>query len=264
MTGPSRAATRSTNSTDSTDSTDSRTPDATVHSAASEPAADAAATRAAVIRSTILVALTAISGAAALVVFPQKQAIANVWVLLGHLVPFVFGVEAIASLRPEWFRRLRLQMLAQVGCFVMVFCYFVPRMFDRSLSGDSDGFYYLMLTVVPLLILSFALQGRLAGGGVATVRRAAYGSILIMLSGIEDALFWVWRGDPIPQVWDWAYHINVFLGHIASRTEAFVFIAVHLVLALLIFTLPDSFWSGLVARVRTRRDKTPAESGTPA
>lgn len=214
-------------------------------------------------RSLSLAALTVVSGAATWSVFPKQQAIANVWVLLGHLVPFVLGAETIASLRPEWFGHHRLREVAQLGCFVAVFCYFVPRMFDRSLAGDSDGFYYLMLTLVPLLILSFALVCRISGGRAATVRRAAYGNVLIMLSGIEDALFWVWRGQPIPDSWDWAYHINVFLGHVASRTEAFGFIAVHLVLAALVFTLPDSFWRAVGARIRRQAAGEPAATQAP-
>lgn len=217
---------------------------------------------AAVTRSVVLAVLTLVSAVVVLVAFPQEQSIANAGVFIGHLVPFVLGAETIASLRPEWFGRWRLREVAQVGSFVLVFCYFVPRMFDRSLSGDSDGFYYLMLTLVPLLILSFVLHARLSGARPAIVRRAAYGNILIMLSGIEDALFWVWRGDAIPRRWDWADHITVLIGHIASRTEAFVFIGVHLVLAVLVFTLPDSFWRAIADRVRPRRP-SPSSSQTP-
>jgi len=55
-----------------------------------------------------------------------------------------------------------------------------------------------------------------------------------MLSGIEDLLFWVWRGEPVPDQWDWADHITVLLGHVASRAEAYVFIGLHLLVAVIV------------------------------
>ena len=70
------------------------------------------------------------------------------------------------------------------------------------------------------------------------MRRAAYASLLVMLSGIEDLLFFVWRGEPVPARWDWADHLTVLFGHVASRTEAYAFVAVHLVAAVLVLALP--------------------------
>jgi hypothetical protein len=182
-------------------------------------------------------------------------------VLLVHLVPFVFGVELVASLRPEWFGGGRWRELIQVASFAAVFCYFVPKMFDRFIASDFDAFYYLMLTLMPLLILAFALQHRLGGGRAATVRRGAYASVLVMLSGAEDVMFWVLRGRAIPGQWTWASHINVFFGHVVSRNTAFAFIGVHLSLAALILFLPDRFWASLLW---WRRSTHAAASSTPA
>jgi hypothetical protein len=218
-------------------------------------------TRSALRRVLVLGGLAVVSAAYVELALPKRQAMANAWVLVAHLIPFVFGTETIAALRPEWFTGRRWRELIQVGGFVAVFCYFVPKMFDRELAGDSDHFYYLMLTLVPFLILLFALQCRLGGGPPRTVRRAAYASMLIMLSGSEDAMFWILRHKPIPQHWTWASHINVVIGRVATRNEAFAFIAVHLMLAGLVIFLPDRFWSGLAARiVRPGDRKPPAEA----
>jgi hypothetical protein len=115
-------------------------------------------------RSLTLGGLTLASAVVVLLAFPRQQAIPNVWSLLAHLVPFVLGVETVASLRPGWFARWRLRELVQVGCFLVIFGYFVPRLFDQRLRGTFDHFYYLMLTMVPVLILALGLSHRVAGG----------------------------------------------------------------------------------------------------
>ena len=199
-------------------------------------------------RVLVLGGLALASAAYVELALPKQQAMSNAWVLVAHLIPFVFGTETIAALRPEWFAGRRWHELVQVAGFAAVFCYFVPRMFDRELAGDFDHFYYLMLTLVPFLILVFALQSRLGGAPAATIRRASYACLLIMLSGSEDAMFWILRHKPIPRHWTWASHINVVIGRVATRNEAFAFIAVHLILAGLVVFLPDRFWAGLAAR----------------
>ncbi len=199
----------------------------------------------------LLLAVGALASAAYVeVALPKQQEMGSVLVLLAHLVPFVFGTELVASLRPEWLRRRRLPELIQVASFVAVFCYFAPKMFDRFIASDFDSFYYLMLTLMPLLILTFALQYRVGGGNASTVRRGSYASILVMLSGAEDTMFWILRGRPIPQQWTWASHINVFFGHVVTRNTAFAFIGAHLVLAALVLFLPDRFWTALRSRLR--------------
>jgi hypothetical protein len=95
-----------------------------------------------------------------------------------------------------------------------------------------------MRALVPLLILAIALPYRLGGGGSGAVRRMSYASLLVMLSGIEDLLFWVWRGSPVPDRWDWADHLTVLLGHMAGRTEAYVLIGLHLAAAVFVLRWP--------------------------
>lgn len=189
-------------------------------------------------RAAGLGALTVATAAVVALTGPAGPQLDSVWWLLAHLVPFVLATETIVALRPEWFARWRLAELAAVASFALVFCVFVPKMFDRVLADDFDGFYGLMRTLAPLLILTIVLPYRLGGGRAGAVRRMSYASLLLMLSGIEDLLFWVWRDAPIPARWDWAGHMTVVLGHVASRTEAYAFIGVHLAAALAVLVAP--------------------------
>lgn len=209
----------------------------------------------AAVRRTLLTGAAAgLCAVGVVVAVPGGHELDNVLVFLAYLVPFFLAVETVASIQPTWFARGRLTELVGVGGFVLVFLVFVPKMFDRVLADDYDGFYAQMRILTPLLILLFALQYRLGGGAAGSVRRMAYASLLVMLSGIEDLLFHVWRGGPIPARWDWADHMTVRLGHVASRTEAYVFIAVHLLAAAAVLLWPTS---------RTRRGRAPVNANTP-
>jgi hypothetical protein len=199
------------------------------------------------VRTLLLAAGTLAAAVLARLATPYQQAIPNVGVLLVNLVPFALATETVASVPPAWFDRWRLRECVLVGMFAVVFCWFAPHMFDRAMKGDFDHFYDYMRTLMPLLIVALVTALRLGGGRPGTVRRVAWASILVMLSGLEDALFWVWRGQPVPARWDWAYHITVVLGHVASRTEAYTFIAVHLAAAVAVVALPDLFWCRLSA-----------------
>jgi hypothetical protein len=154
-------------------------------------------------------------------------------------VPFVLATETVAVLDRAWFARWRLAELVALATFAMVFCVFVPKMFGRVIADDFAGFYALMRTLVPLLILAIVVPYRLGGGSAGAVRRMAYACLLVMLSGIEDLLFWVWRGVPVPVRWDWADHMTVILGHVASQPEAFVFIGLHLAAAAAVLVWPS-------------------------
>ena len=74
------------------------------------------------------------------------------------------------------------------------------------------------------------------------------GAVCASLTGIP-----VRRGAYIPKVWFWADHMKIFLGHYPSKNEAFVFIAVHVVLALLILFLPGRFILRVLRRNRAER-----------
>lgn len=192
-----------------------------------------------VARTVLMGLLTASTTAAVTALLPPGNQLDSAWMLLASLVPFVLATETIAGLDPTWFRRWRLSALAGVANFALVFCILVPKVFDRVLADDFDGVYSLMRIMAPVVILTIGLQYRLGGGTSATVRRVAYASLLIMLSGIEDLMFSVWRGTPIPQLWDWADHMTVFLGHVASKPEAYAFITGHLLVAAAVLFWPQ-------------------------
>jgi hypothetical protein len=80
--------------------------------------------------------------------------------------------------------------------------------------------------------------------------------LLLMLSGLEDLAFLVVnphtdpRWTSIPEVWTWASHMKVFIGHAPTKYEAYGFIAVHTALALLVLFLPARAVTGPLRRLR--------------
>ncbi len=184
--------------------------------------------------------------------------ISSVWVLLAKLTPFVAASVAIAWLDLDWARRLRLPLILPPLCFLVFFTYFVPKIFFYS-GGPFDNLYYTTLILVPFIILSLVLMLRLGGASTATVMRLAVAMLLLQLSGIEDLAFLTindlsgTRYSPIPAVWTWADHISVFLGHPPTKDEAYAFIAVHLVLAVLVLALPARVVRAAWARLGVRR-----------
>lgn len=213
-------------------------------------------------RASFLVAnrVTLVAGAVAaalgaLVYFgmPHERDLTSLWVLLVKLTPFLAATVAIAWLDVAWAHRLRLHLILPPVCFVVFFAYFVPKIFYYgNLGADFGQLYYTVLILVPFVILSLVLALRLGGGSTSTVLRLSAALMLLQLSGIEDLAFLVVNNVPIPDVWEWADHITVFIGHPPSRTEAYLFIAVHLVLVLLVLGLPDRYFRAALRRPRRR------------
>lgn len=198
---------------------------------------------------------------------PHDREVESLGIFLVKLLPFVFATEAVARLDVEWAKRLRFVLLLVPFAFLVYFLYFVPKIFffGGVASGTREAFYglyYHVLTVTPFLILAMVLAFRLGGGTAALVRRLAYGMLLLMLSGLEDLAFLTVNDhtDPayatIPEVWDWASHITVFIGHPPTKYEAYAFIAVHVVLALLVFFSPQRWWDS----IKPRRSAVRSES----
>ena len=213
--------------------------------------------RLAVRRQVPFALLAAAAAAAAAVVWlalPREREVGSVWELLAKLVPFVLATEAIARMDGDLVRRRWLARIALPAAFLVFFCWFVPKIFYYN--EQFDRLYFYVLTLTPFVILSLALAYRLGGGAPGEVRRVAYASLLLMLSGVEDLAFLVLsphtdpRFWPIPEVWSWASHMTVFLGHPPTKAEAFAFIAVHLVLAGLVLFLPGRAVAGLLRRGR--------------
>lgn len=190
-------------------------------------------------QGAVCVGLGAAAAVVALVVHETvPNDVENLWSFLLALVPFFLAAEAVARFPEAWAKVWFVPPLMVVAVFTVVMGVFAPLMFGRFVDGDFDGFYGLMRMLMPFLILALVFALRLGGGTAGQIRRAAYASLLIMLSGLEDLMFSVWRGDEVPDKWEWAEHMTVRLGHVASQNEAFAFIAVHLILALAILVVP--------------------------
>lgn len=196
-------------------------------------------------------AAAVVSGGLIWALLPHERDVTSAGVLLLKLVPFVLAVEAIAAAPTEALKARWLQLTAMVGFFLVYFLYFVPHIFyygvrENDAPDQMAGLYYTVLTLSPLVILSLVLSYRLGGGDSATVRRVAYGSLLLMLSGLEDLAFLLSIAHTIPDRWTWASHIAVFIGHAPSKWEAFAFIAVHVALAAFVFLSPARWWQRAV------------------
>lgn len=195
-------------------------------------------------------------GAFIWLVLPHEREVTSLWTFLFKLVPFVLAAEAIARLDPGLIARFRRAALIVLPIsFAIYFLYFVPRIF--YFMDDHPNLYYHILVLTPFLILAFTLAYRLGGGGAVTARRLAYGMLLVMVSGAEDLAFLTVNDlsgtpfHPIPDVWDWASHMTVRLGHPPTKYEAYVFIAVHLVAAAMVLFAPGR-WFGWLAPWRKR------------
>ncbi|MFI6508697.1 hypothetical protein ACIBCT_13925 [Streptosporangium sp. NPDC050855] len=227
-------------------------------------------------RFAIFASLAVIAAAIVWFGLPHDREVKSLWLFLFKLVPFVMAAEAVAALDVEWAKRMRLPLLLIPPTFLLYFLYFVPKIFffGGAISEDPTSFgnlYYHVLTLTPMIILALALAYRLGGGTAATVRRLSYGMLLLMLSGLEDLAFLTVNDhtDPayatIPEVWEWASHITVFIGHPPTKMEAYAFIVVHVILALLVFLSPQRWWEALVRSPRSRADgpDAPAASTAP-
>ncbi|MET4659272.1 hypothetical protein ACI2LV_23375 [Streptomyces fungicidicus] len=207
----------------------------------------------------VLAALAAVFAGIVWFAMPHDREVKSLGILLFKLVPFVLATEAIAQLDPVWSQRIRLHLVVPV-CFLVYFCYFVPKIF--FVAENHPELYYYILTLTPFVILSLVLAFRIGGGAAHLVRRLSYAMILLMLSGLEDLAFLTVNDhtDPawqtIPEVWTWASHITVFLGHPASKYEAYAFITVHVLLALFLLFAPTRWFAPLARAVR----RTPVQA----
>ncbi|GGO80792.1 hypothetical protein [Nonomuraea cavernae] len=192
-------------------------------------------------------------------VIPYEQEITSLWILLAKLTPQIAAFFAVAWLDVAWARRLRLHLVAVPAVFLAFLCYFVPATFITAMDmADGKAVFedlYLHVVVsVPFLMVALTLAYRLGGGSREGVLRTGAAMTILQMSGLEDLMAVLMNRslDGIPEVWGWAHHITVRLGHVATREEAFAFIAVHVVLAVLALALPRRLFTALGSRLRPR------------
>lgn len=185
-----------------------------------------------------------IAGALVWLLAPHGQQLGSVWVLLAKLVPFFLAVEAIVRVNADLVRRLNLTLVVIALSFGVFLCYFAPRIFFLSSFGTFAQVYFLVITMLPFAVLAFVLCFRLGGAAASQCRRLAYALLLLMLSGLEDLAFLTinHQVDPrfksIPEHWTWASHINVFFGRPVTKYEAYGFITVHALAAVVVLLVP--------------------------
>lgn len=203
-------------------------------------------------QAIVCVALGAAAAVTAYVVHRWvSNDVENLASFLFALVPFVLAAESVARFPEAWTKVWFLPALSATVVFLALMGGFAPLMFGAFVDEDFDRFYAIMRVLVAFVILGLAFMLRLGGARAGQVRRASYASLLVMLSGIEDLMFQVWRGTDIPDRWEWAEHITVRLGHVASQNEAIAFIAAHFVVAAVVLFAPAP------GRRRARADAGP-------
>ena len=180
----------------------------------------------------------------------MEKEIPSLGVFLLKLLPFVFATLSIAYLNLGDSLQRGLSFVTIPGAFLGFFCYFVPKLF--FFSNEFEVMYQTMLLAVPYIILALVLSYRLGGGSTGATMRLSFGMLLLMLSGIEDLAFLLisMRYDPnwagIPEVWEWASHMTVRVGRPLTQYEAYVFIGIHIVAAIVVMFYP--FWRELSGR----------------
>lgn len=186
--------------------------------------------------------LALILGLIAIFALPPDREVKSLGIFLFKLLPFAMAAISISLFDTKVIEAINgLKIVLVFGCFALFFFFYIPKLFFDVAFQEANNTYYMTLLVTPAIILCLALTFRLGGGSTGNTLRIAFGSLALMLSGLEDLLFMVLnphapgsRYNPIPEVWDWASHIKVRLGHYPTKEEAFIFIAVHILLALFI------------------------------
>jgi len=184
----------------------------------------------------LVVGLYAIFGLA-----PDRE-VKSLGIFLFKILPFALASVCIAFLNADFLKKFKLHFPILLIGFLGYFAFFIPKIFFAL--DDFVTVYYLTLLEVPYIILLISLAVRLGGGSTETCLRLSFAMLFLMLSGIEDLAFLTvnHHTDPqwatIPDVWTWASHIKVIIGHYPTKYEAYVFIAVNVLLAVLIAFVP--------------------------
>lgn len=186
--------------------------------------------------------LAAAVGLYAILGLPADREVKSLGIFLFKLVPFALAAISISLFDTQLLERVNgLKVLLVVGCFGLFFFFYIPKLFFDVAFREANNTYYMTLIFTPFLILCFTFAFRLGGGSTGNSLRVAFASLTLMLSGLEDLMFIMLnphapdsRYYPIPEVWDWASHIKVRIGHYPSKEEALIFIAVNILIALFI------------------------------
>lgn len=182
-----------------------------------------------------------------MVVLPADRTLDNVGELLLRLSPLLAAVIAVALFpRGRWAPALVVAgVLFYMGLVDTAYVLQIFEFVDRGGAGDSFARFYQFTLFVNAFTVTFALFAfRLGGAGTAWTLKAGIAAVLIVISGLNDISYWLladWP-DGRPARLEWASHIEVFIGHPPSVTEAIIFLVVHLTLACGVLLLPLDRW----------------------
>lgn len=186
--------------------------------------------------------LAILTGVYAIFFLPQEREVTNLWIFLFKLLPFIFASVTIAFFEKDYLIRTKLLFPTFLIAFLIYFAVFIPKIFFYL--DDFQLVYYYTLMEVPYIILFLVFAFRMGGGTTVSTIKLALFLLLIMLSGIEDLAFLTVNNhtDPqwktIPDIWTWASHIKVRIGHFPTKYEAYGFIVIHFILAFIVAYVP--------------------------
>ena len=124
----------------------------------------------------------------------------------------------------------------------------VSALIDAAVAqqgGNQFPSYYRWAIFVNAFTVLFPLLAfRLGGASTAGTLKLGGAGVLLLLSGLNDLTMWAMYPWPEgrPDVFDWASHVSIFIGHAPRLPEMVAFLAVHLGLAGLILAAPLERW----------------------
>jgi hypothetical protein len=181
-----------------------------------------------------------------MVVLPPEQTLADLGDWAFRLSPFPLAVLTVALLPRRWLGAALL-VLGVVVYMGYLDTGMVSRILDLANAPDAqqdamfEPVYQFELFTATFVVLFALLAYRMGGARTASVVKVGVASVLVVISGLNDMTFWLtndWGPDGRPSVLHWASHITVFVGGPPGVVTAWVFLAVHLLLAAVVLALP--------------------------
>jgi hypothetical protein len=128
----------------------------------------------------------------------------------------------------------------------------VSALIDAAVAGQGGQFpsYYRWAIFVNAFTVLFPLLAfRLGGASTAATLKLGGAGVLLLLSGLNDLTMWAMYPWPEgrPELFDWASHVSIFLGHAPRLHEMLAFLGLHLLLAGLLLAAPLDRWLRLDA-----------------
>jgi hypothetical protein len=142
------------------------------------------------------------------------------------------------------------------SAFVVQVGYLVEAATEGRGGEQFDAFYRFAIFVNAYTVLSAVFAYRLGGAAAARALKLGGAGVLLLVSGLNDLTMWLmypWPDGQRPEVFSWASHVSVFIGHPPTLPEMLLFLAAHLLLVALLLALPLQRWvDGLAGRTSLR------------